>query len=116
MNVWDIGGQDKIRNLWKHYYVGADAIIFVVDSADRERVTLASKELEFILQDEDLKKSPLMVFANKQDLPDAMALSDLICQLKLDQIQERSWKICPCSATNSNGITQGAAILQALVK
>merc|ERR1719251_661922 len=36
--TWDVGGQDKIRPLWRHYYIGTDAVIFVVDSNDRERI------------------------------------------------------------------------------
>ena len=39
MQVWDVGGQDKIRQLWRHYYNGTDAVIFVVDSADTDRLS-----------------------------------------------------------------------------
>lgn len=36
--VWDVGGQDKIRPLWRHYYQNTQGLIFVVDSNDRERI------------------------------------------------------------------------------
>ena len=42
--VWDVGGQEKLRPLWKHYFNNTDGLIFVVDSADRERVTRAAQE------------------------------------------------------------------------
>ena len=67
-NVWDIGGQDKLRSLWRHYYPGTDGIIFVVDSADPKRFELAKAELHKLLEDEDLREVPVIVFANKQDL------------------------------------------------
>ena len=43
--VWDVGGQDKIRPLWRHYFQNTQGLIFVVDSNDRERVTEAQDEL-----------------------------------------------------------------------
>merc|ERR1711959_556578 len=71
LTVWDIGGQDKIRPLWRHYYNNNDAIIYVVDSNDRERVKEARDELWKMLDDPMLRDSSLLVFANKQDLPHA---------------------------------------------
>jgi ADP-ribosylation factor protein 6 len=68
-NVWDVGGQDKIRPLWRHYYTGTQGLVFVVDSQDRERVDEARQELHRILSDREMKECLLLVFANKQDLP-----------------------------------------------
>ena len=67
-NVWDVGGQDKIRPLWRHYYTGTQGLVFVVDSQDRERVDEAKQELHRILSDREMKECLLLVFANKQDL------------------------------------------------
>ena len=53
--VWDVGGQDKIRKLWRHYFTNSDAIIYVVDSNDRERVHEARQELEALLSDDELR-------------------------------------------------------------
>lgn len=44
--VWDVGGQDKIRLLWRHYFQNTQGLIFVVDSNDRERIGEAQKELQ----------------------------------------------------------------------
>ena len=71
-NVWDVGGQDKIRPLWRHYYTGTQGLVFDVDSQDRERVDEAKQELHRILSDREMKDCLLLVFANKQDLPGGM--------------------------------------------
>ena len=67
-NVWDVGGQDKIRPLWRHYFSGTQGLIFVIDSNDRDRIDEARQELHRIIQDREMKDSLLLVFANKQDL------------------------------------------------
>lgn len=69
MPVQDVGGQDKIRPLWRHYYTGTQGLVFVVDSQDRDRIDEARQELHKILNDREMKDCLLLVFANKQDLP-----------------------------------------------
>ena len=64
-NVWDVGGQDKIRLLWKHYYTNTQGLIFVVDSNDRERIGEARDELQKMLGEEELRDAVLLVYANK---------------------------------------------------
>ena len=68
-NVWDVGGQDKIRPLWRHYFQNTQGIIFVVDSNDRDRIVEAREELQRMLNEDELRDAILLVFANKQDLP-----------------------------------------------
>jgi ADP-ribosylation factor protein 6 len=68
-NVWDVGGQDKIRPLWRHYFSGTQGLIFVIDSNDRDRMEEARSELVRIIQDREMKDALLLVFANKQDIP-----------------------------------------------
>merc|ERR1711993_56837 len=53
--VWDIGGQDKIRRLWRHYYQGTQGLIFVVDSNDRDRVEDAKEELVKMVNEDEMK-------------------------------------------------------------
>merc|ERR1712078_283379 len=67
--VWDIGGQDRIRKLWRHYYMGTHGVIYVVDSSDRERVEDAREELAKMLSEDELRDAVVLVLANKQDLP-----------------------------------------------
>ena len=70
----DVGGQDKIRPLWRHYYTGTQGLIFVVDCADRDRVDEARQELHRIINDREMKDAIILIFANKQDLPDGKIL------------------------------------------
>lgn len=67
--MWDVGGQDKIRPLWRHYFQNTQGIIFVVDSNDRDRIGEAREELQRMLNEDELRDAILLVFANKQDLP-----------------------------------------------
>lgn len=69
-NVWDVGGQDKIRPLWRHYYTGTQGLIFVIDCADRDRIDEARQELHRIINDREMRDAIILIFANKQDLPD----------------------------------------------
>merc|ERR1711939_868973 len=89
-NIWDVGGQDKLRALWRHYYPNTDALIYVVDSADRQRIELAKKELHSMLLEEDLKDSVLLVLANKQDLG-VMSVAEVIDKLDLSSLRGRDW-------------------------
>jgi len=73
--VWDVGGQDKIRPLWRHYFQNTQGIIFVVDSNDRDRIVEAREELQRMLNEDELRDAMLLVFANKQDLPVSPALA-----------------------------------------
>ncbi|NXT38947.1 ARL1 protein, partial [Pelecanoides urinatrix] len=70
--VWDLGGQTSIRPYWRCYYSNTDAVIYVVDSCDRDRIATSKSELVAMLEEEELKKAILVVFANKQDMEQAM--------------------------------------------
>ena len=70
--VWDLGGQTSIRPYWRCYYPNTDAIIFVVDSCDADRLGVARQELMAMLEEEELKDAILLVFANKQDAKGAL--------------------------------------------
>merc|ERR1740121_2383172 len=67
--VWDVGGRDKTRALWRHYFQGTDALICVVDSNDRDRIEDAREDLHMLLDEDELRDAAFLVFANKQDLP-----------------------------------------------
>jgi len=105
--VWDVGGQTKIRNLWRHYFANTDGIIFVVDSNDRERIAEAEQELSNMLEVEDLRTSVLLVFANKQDLPNSMSTAELTDKLKLNTMKSRKWYIQGTCAPQGTGLYEG---------
>ncbi|MEQ2262704.1 ADP-ribosylation factor 1, partial [Xenotaenia resolanae] len=88
--VWDVGGQDKIRPLWRHYFQNTQGLIFVVDSNDRERCAEAREELLRMLAEDELRDAVLLVFANKQDLPNAMNAAELTDKLNLHSLRNRN--------------------------
>ena len=91
--VWDVGGQDKIRPLWRHYFQNTEGLIFVVDSNDRERIAEARDELNRMLAEDELREAVLLVFANKQDLPHAMNPAEITDKLGLHNMRNRNWYI-----------------------
>lgn len=105
--VWDVGGQDKIRPLWRHYFQNTQGLIFVVDSNDRERIAEAEKELKGMLKEDELRDAVVLVFANKQDLPNAMSAAELVDKLNLNQLRNRNWHIQATCATQGNGLYEG---------
>ncbi|XP_043934706.1 ADP-ribosylation factor 4-like [Protopterus annectens] len=105
--VWDVGGQDKIRPLWRHYFQNTQGLIFVVDSNDRERISEAAEELQKMLQEEELKVAVLLVFANKQDLPNAMSISEMTDKLGLQALHNRKWYVQATCATQGTGLYEG---------
>ncbi|KAK0504864.1 ADP-ribosylation factor family-domain-containing protein [Armillaria luteobubalina] len=115
-NVWDVGGQDKIRPLWRHYYTGTQGLVFVVDSQDRERIDEAKQELHRILSDREMKECLLLVFANKQDLPGAMSPAEVTEKLGLHRMRDRSWYVHPSCATTGEGLFEGLQWLSQNVK
>ena len=114
--VWDVGGQDKIRPLWRHYFQGCEGLIFVVDSADRERVGEAREELSWILDSDEMVEVPVVVLANKQDLPQAYTSADLATKLGLTQVGDRKWHVQGTCAVSGQGIYEAMSELSSLVK
>ena len=102
-----VGGQDAIRPLWRHYYENAQALIFVVDSADEERLEEAREELAKLMSEEQLKDAVLLVYANKQDMPEAKSVQDVADALELTSMTGRVWYIQACSASSGDGIRDG---------
>jgi ADP-ribosylation factor protein 1 len=105
--MWDVGGQDKIRPLWRHYFQNTQAIIFVVDSNDRDRVVEAREELQRMLNEDELRDAILLVFANKQDLPNAMNAAEITDKLGLHSLRQRAWYIQSTCATSGDGLYEG---------
>lgn len=105
--VWDVGGQDKIRPLWRHYFQNTQGLIFVIDSNDRERMGEARDELSRMLNEDELRDAVLLIFANKQDLPNAMTAAEITDKLGLHSLRGKNWYIQSTCATNGNGLYEG---------
>ena len=114
--VWDVGGQDKIRPLWRHYYQGTEGLIYVVDSADPERFHEAREELFGILDSPEMAGVPVVVIANKQDLPRAEGSDKMAEHLGLLQERNHPWFVQAACAKNGEGIYEAMHELARMVK
>jgi len=114
--VWDVGGQDKIRPLWRHYYQNTQGIVFVVDSNDRERVSEAADELRKMLTEEALSDAVILVLANKQDMPHAMKVPEITDKLGLHSIDNKKWYIQATCAPTGEGLYEGLEWLSRTLK
>uniref|UniRef100_A0A4W6G3B4 ADP-ribosylation factor-like protein 6 n=1 Tax=Lates calcarifer TaxID=8187 RepID=A0A4W6G3B4_LATCA len=77
LTVWDVGGQKSMRPNWRYYMDDCKALVFVVDSSDPGRLPEAQKALKKVLSDEKLRGVPVMVLANKKDLPNSMTIREV---------------------------------------
>lgn len=105
--VWDCGGQERIRPLWRHYFTGTDALIYVVDSSDLNRLEESKKELLRVISDKELSECLLIVLANKQDVPNAIKPKELIDRFDLNNLPgNHIWSVIPTIAINGTGLVE----------
>mmetsp|Transcript_44386 Transcript_44386/g.136994 ORF Transcript_44386/g.136994 Transcript_44386/m.136994 type:complete len:192 (-) Transcript_44386:153-728(-) len=71
IKLWDIGGQPRFRPMWERYCRGVNSIVFVVDASDPGNFETSKQCLNDLLGKPALEKIPLLVLANKNDLPGA---------------------------------------------
>ncbi|KAI8356604.1 ADP-ribosylation factor-like protein 1 [Choanephora cucurbitarum] len=105
--VWDLGGQTSIRPYWRCYYSNTDAIIYVVDSVDKDRMQTSREELHAMLEEDELKDAALLVFANKQDMEGALSSAEVADALGLSTLKNRQYAIYRTSALKGEGLTEG---------
>ncbi|KAL3311172.1 hypothetical protein Ciccas_010250 [Cichlidogyrus casuarinus] len=106
---WDIGGQKSLRPSWNTYYPGTHYIVFVVDSTDKneQRIETLKDAFHEIINHEELKDCKILIYANKQDVPNCMKAADVSKHLNLTAIKNHSWKIQPCCALTNDGLIEG---------
>ncbi|XP_023940324.1 ADP-ribosylation factor-like protein 4C [Bicyclus anynana] len=121
--VWDVGGQEKLRPLWKSYTRCTDGIIFVLDSVDIERMEEAKMELIRTAKSPDNTGVPILVLANKQDLPGAKEPRELEKLLGLHELvssphgsrDAHSWHVQPACAITGEGLHEGLESLYEMI-
>ncbi|XP_046738922.1 ADP-ribosylation factor-like protein 4C [Diprion similis] len=117
--VWDVGGQEKLRPLWKSYTRCTDGIIFVVDSCDAERLEEAKMELTRTARSPDNAGVPILILANKQDLPGAKEVGELEKQLGVLELTGMPGSSCirvqPACAITGEGLHEGLDTLYQLI-
>ncbi|KAJ1969931.1 ADP-ribosylation factor-like protein 8B [Dispira parvispora] len=102
MKLWDIGGQPRFRSMWERYCRGVDAIVFVIDSADHAKFNDARVELQKLLEKPQLANIPLLILGNKNDLPEALTIDQLIDEINLHHINNR--EVCCYSISAKNQV------------
>ncbi|KAH7826779.1 ArfX, unspecified Arf protein [Monocercomonoides exilis] len=113
-SLWDVGGQEELRNTWKHYYVGTNGIIFVIDSADDTRFAEAKKEFEKVVSNSFVSNLPCLFLCNKCDLPGACSPAALKEKFDLQEYEKKNeelFRIEGCSAVTGEGLKDGLAWL-----
>uniref|UniRef100_A0A674AK38 ADP-ribosylation factor-like 11 n=1 Tax=Salmo trutta TaxID=8032 RepID=A0A674AK38_SALTR len=99
-----------------YYLEGCKAMVFVVDSSDRASIGDAQKALKNVLSDDNMKGIPLMVLANKKDLPNTMNIREVSNQLELPSYKDRAWQIQACSGLKGMGLQQAFLSVAKLIK
>ncbi|KAK2982353.1 hypothetical protein RJ640_030387, partial [Escallonia rubra] len=99
---------------WRCYFPNTQAIIYVVDSSDTDRLIIAKEEFHAILEEEELKGAVVLIFANKQDLPGALDDAAVTEALELHKIKNRQWAIFKTSAIKGEGLFEGLDWLRQL--
>ncbi|KAI8433015.1 hypothetical protein MSG28_013885 [Choristoneura fumiferana] len=117
-SAWDVSGAARARALWERHYRRAHALIFVVDAADHLRLVVAREELELVLAHPDMsaRRVPLLVLANKSDVPGALPPDQLAGALGLARVVDRPWHVAAASARSGAGLADGIAWLARQVR
>ncbi|CAF0790494.1 unnamed protein product [Adineta steineri] len=116
MTMWDLGGRDKIRPLWRHYFYGTQGLIFVIDSHDVERLNESKDDMDRMLGEDELRDIPLLIYLNKIDLPNGLKQEYAIKEMKLNDIRNRQWYVQSCSAYTGDGVHEGLDWLMRAMK
>lgn len=107
-NMWDVGGQERLRPLWRHYFPATTALIFVIDSHDTERLNEAKEELYSIISEKEMENVVLLVWANKQDLKGAKKPQEVSDFLQLgENLKNQLWCVVGSNALTGQGLVEG---------
>ncbi|XP_023337265.1 ADP-ribosylation factor-like protein 4A [Eurytemora carolleeae] len=113
--IWDVGGQEKIRPLWRSYTRCTDGIVFVVDSANSDSFEEAKMELFRTMRYQDNSSVPLLVLANKQDLTSAVSAHQIEEVLGLRDLNSSLWQVEPTCSITGEGLDTGLEALHQLI-
>ena len=105
--AFDMSGAGRYRNLWEHYYRDSDAIVFVIDCADKLRICVVKEELDRLNAHPDTERKPILFFANKMDVSGHLQPVECVQTLELDRIKNRTWHITPSNARTGEGLEAG---------
>ncbi|KAK8830875.1 hypothetical protein WA577_003577, partial [Blastocystis sp. JDR] len=108
LDIWDVGGQEMYRPMWRHYFAGSHAVVFVIDSTDVARMETVKQEMQRLAINDQLRDTVWLVFANKQDEQNAMHSSQIESVLDLkDLLKDHTYKLMESVATKDIGVKDG---------
>ncbi|XP_073529177.1 ADP-ribosylation factor-like protein 14 [Phyllobates terribilis] len=108
LTIWDVGGQEKLRSFWCYYFENTDGLVYVVDSTNKHTLDESKKQFQQVLQNELIKNVPVVVLANKQDLPGALNADEITRKFNMKKYCcDRDWYVQPCCAITGQGLAEG---------
>ncbi|XP_069829944.1 ADP-ribosylation factor-like protein 14 [Dendropsophus ebraccatus] len=117
LTIWDVGGQEKLRSLWCYYFENTDGLVYVVDSTNKQTLDESKKQFQLLLQNEMIKNVPVVVLANKQDLPGALNADEITRKFNMKKYCcDRDWYVQPCCAITGQGLAEGFSKVTEFVK
>ncbi|XP_050758783.1 ADP-ribosylation factor-like protein 14 [Gymnogyps californianus] len=117
LTFWDVGGQQKMRQVWCNFLENTDGLLYVVDSSDKRRLEESKKEFELILKNESIKSVPVVLLANKQDLPGALNAEEITRRFNMKKYcSDRNWYVQPCCAITGEGLSEALQRLSTFAK
>ncbi|KAG9494136.1 ADP-ribosylation factor-like protein 14 [Eleutherodactylus coqui] len=107
LTIWDVGGQEKLRSFWCYYFENTDGLVYVVDSTNKQTLDESRRQFQFILQNELVKNVPVVILANKQDLPGALNADEITRKFNMKKYCcDRDWYVQPCCAITGQGLAE----------
>lgn len=118
INFWDLGGQKELQCLWDKYYSESHGVIYIIDSSDRGHIPESKDTFDSVISSENLSGVPLLVLANKQDVPECMGVREVkpIFNQNAHLIGRRDCMVMPISALTGEGVDEGIRWLVDCVK
>ncbi|KAJ3444275.1 adp-ribosylation factor [Anaeramoeba flamelloides] len=109
LSCFDVGGSGRIYPPLETHFGNINSLIYVIDSANHESFSIEEnkKQIHYFFNLEKLKSLPILIFANKQDLPNSMNPQEIIETFDLNKFRDRKWLIQPCKAILGEGLYEG---------
>ncbi|KFQ76671.1 ADP-ribosylation factor-like 11, partial [Phoenicopterus ruber ruber] len=114
--LWDVGGQGSLRASWPDYLEDTNILVFVLDSTDTARLPEAAAALEEALSHPRMAGVPVLLLANKQEVPGALTPDELGERLRRGRLAGRRWVLRGCSAHTGQGLQEALAVLGELLR
>lgn len=109
LTLWDMGGQDALRTMWTDYFLCCHGLVYVVDSCDEERLLDSRDVFLKVISHVETKDMPILVFANKQDSPQALPVAKIkpIFKECADAVEQRDCVVLGSAALQGDGLEEG---------